>query len=119
MRAMPQRRRALLAACLLAFPLTSCLAGPHQLRRSVDDWDNNVYTNSPWWNATLWIVPVIPLTSIGASVVDFLVTDPWAFWFDDAWDGSGTAFEHLHVEPTDGFVRSLMMERSGWTKVEK
>ena len=112
-------RPRVLASCALAALMCGCAAGPHQVRRSVDDWDNQLYVNSPWWNACLWIVPVIPTLEIGGWVVDFLITDPWFFWFDDAWDGAGTSFEHLDVQETDGYVQSLLMDRAGWTRAEK
>lgn len=107
------RRLALLSVALLA----GCFAGPQQLRRSVDDWDHKNYVNSPWWSATLWVVPVIPVMYVGAFAGDFLVTNPLAFWGEDAWDGAGTGYEHLHVEWTDGRQGSLYAEQSGWTKV--
>jgi hypothetical protein len=110
------RRRVCLAALLA---LSACAAGPHQLRRSIDDWDHKSYVNSPWWNAALWVVPVFPLCYAGAFVGDFLVTDPWAFWLEDAWDGKGTGFEHLPVQWTDGRMTSLWLERTGWTRIEK
>lgn len=116
---MTLRLRTLAAVCLFALPFGACAAGPHQVRRTIDDWDHNLYVNSPWFDALLWVVPVIPVATLGSFVVDFLITDAYAFWFDDAWDGAGTGFEHLHVEATDGKVGSLLMDRSGWTKVEK
>lgn len=97
----------------------ACAAGPHQLRRSIDDWDHKSYVNSPWWNAALWVVPVMPLCYAGAFVGDFLVTDPLAFWGEDAWDGKGTGFEHLPVQWTDGRMNSLWMERARWVRVQK
>jgi len=102
-----------------AATLTACAAGPHQLRRSVDDWDHKSYVNSPWWNATMWIVPILPVSYIGAWVGDFLITDPWAFWFEDAWDGKGTGFEHLQLHWVDGRMGSLLTERAKWTRIEK
>lgn len=109
-----------LLACFAALALlSSCFVGPHQLRRTVDDWDHKVYVNSPWWNAALWIVPVIPAATALAIVGDFLVTDPWAFWCEDAWDGAGTGFEHARVDWADGRMESLLLDRSGWTRVTK
>ena len=116
---MRSRSSALLGTLLLAAISGSCAAGPHQLRRSLDDWDHKLYVNSPWFDALLWVVPVMPLGYVCAIALDFCITDAWAFWFDDAWDGAGTGFEHLHVEPTDGRVGSLFADRSGWTRVEK
>lgn len=113
------RSFALLSTLLLGANLGSCAAGPHQLRRTVDDWDHNLYVNSPWLDAVLWAIPVIPTSFVVAIVCDFLVTDAYAFWFDDAWDGNGTGFEHLQVQWTDLHVRSLMIDRSGWTRTGK
>lgn len=109
-------RRILLVPFVL---LAGCVVGPHQLRRSVDDWDHKCYVNSPWWNVALWLVPVFPTFHVGAMVGDFLITDPWAFWFEDAWDGTGTGFRHLEVSWTDGSMGSLMSERTGWTKIDR
>lgn len=116
---MPHRLRRTLAATLLALSFAACTAGPHQVRRTVDDWDHQLYVNSPWFDALLWVVPVIPVATVGAFAIDFLITDPWCFWFDDAWDGAGTGFVHLDVQPTDGTMQSLLLDRSGWTRVEK
>lgn len=117
MRSRPRSSR--LATAAAALLLASCAAGPHQLRRSVDDWDRKVYVNSPWLSAALWVVPVYPTMYMGAWVGDFLISDAYHFWFDDAWDGNGTGFEHLEVESPDGWVESLLSERSGWQRVEK
>jgi hypothetical protein len=106
-------------SALLAATLASCVAGPHQLRRTVDDWDHRLYVNSPWFDAALWIVPVIPVGHALAFVGDFLLLDAYAFWFHDAWDGAGTGFEHVPVQATDGRVGSLLLDRAGWTRVEK
>lgn len=115
-----RRRASLLAPLLLAATvLGSCAAGPHQLRRTIDDWDRQLYVNSPWFNAALWVVPVIPVATIGGFTFDFLIGDPYAFWFGDAWDGEGTGFEHSPVEAVDGTVDSLLLDRSGWTRTAK
>ena len=55
-----------------ALSMTSCAAGPHQLRRSVDDWDHKMYVNSPWIDAVLWVVPVFPLAHYVAMIGDFI-----------------------------------------------
>ena len=98
--------------------LGSCLAGPHQLKRSLDDWDNEMYVNSPWFDAFLWCFGVMPVCHVGAFTFDCLVGNPYAFWIEDAWDGKGTAFVHAPVEVTDERVESLMLYRSGWTRSE-
>ncbi|HEX6810350.1 MAG TPA: hypothetical protein VF384_01890 [Planctomycetota bacterium] len=116
---MRKRSPALFGMLLLAASMTSCFAGPHQLRRSIDDWDHKTYVNSPWFNATLWIVPVIPTCHVLAWTFDFLVCDAYAFWFDDAWDGAGTGFQHADPPWTDGHVGSLLLDRTEWTRVDK
>jgi hypothetical protein len=111
-------RKVLIAALLAASCLfTSCAAGPHQLRRTVDDWDHEMYVKSPWVDAVLWIVPVFPIMNFGAFVGDFLVTDAYAFWIKDAWDGKGTGFKHYEVKPTDGQMSSLWNEDAGWLRI--
>ena len=95
-------------ACTAALSLTSCMAGPHQLKRTVDDWDQKMYVNQPWISAALWVIPVIPLMNFGAGIGDFFVGDAYFFWFKDAWDGKGTGFKHANIEATDGAVGSLI-----------
>jgi hypothetical protein len=108
-----------LAVIALAALLSACAAGPHQLRRSVDDWDQRIYVNSPWLNAAMWVVPILPISYASAFTLDFLITDPWAFWFDDAWDGNGTGFEHAPVLCPGGRMQSLLLDRAGWTRIER
>jgi hypothetical protein len=110
---------AALAATFTSLTLTSCSAGPHQLRRSVDDWDQKLYVNSPWLDGVLWFIPVIPFATFVAYVGDFFVTDAYSFWFHDAWDGKGTGYEHFKVDAPDGKMGSLLSEGSGWLKVAK
>ena len=94
----------LLAACALS----SCAAGPHQLQRSVDDWDQKMYIQSPWIDGVLWFIPVIPIASGLASIGDFFTDNLIAFWVHDAWDNKGTAFKHYNPTPTDGSMSSLL-----------
>lgn len=113
------KRRPHLALLALATLLGSCAAGPHQLRRSLDDWDHKLYVNSPLLSGAMWIVPVFPAGYAIAFAGDFLIGDAWHFWFHDLWDGEGTGFEHLQVEAPDGAVQSFLIDRSGWTRVDK
>jgi hypothetical protein len=110
------RISSVMAACLL---LGGCAAGPHQLRRSLDDWDQKIYVNSPWLNAAMWIVPIYPVMHVGALAIDFTITDPYYFWFEDAWDGNGTGFRHLEIECPDGWVESVLADRAGWLRSER
>jgi len=96
-----------LAVCVAAFSMTSCFAGPHQLRRTVDDWDQKLYVQNPWLDSVLWIVPVFPFANYGAYFVDFFV-DGYHFWVHDAWDMKGTGYKHANIEWTDGYVGSLI-----------
>ncbi len=112
------RRSQLPLLGLVATTFASCFAGPHQLRRSVDDWDHRTYVASPWLDVGLWVVPVIPLMKIGAFVGDTLVGDPIAFWGGDAWDGNGTGFQHDCIG-AERWSESLLLERSRWTRYEE
>ena len=106
------------AVCVAAFSMTSCMAGPHQLVRSVDDWDQKTYINNPWLDAAMWVVPVFPICGFAAGLGDFFVGDAYAFWFHDAWDMKGTGFKHAETAPTDGYVNSFLGE-GGFMKVTK
>lgn len=109
---------ALVLTLCTCFSLSSCAAGPHQLRRSVDDLDHKLYVSSPWLNAALWIVPAFPILHFGAQIGDFLICDAYAFWFKDAWDGKGTGFEHLQVEATDGRMQSLLIDNASFLEIK-
>lgn len=103
-------RKLAIALSLSAVGFTSCLAGPHQLKRSVDDYDRSTYVESPWLNAVLWVVPVFPISHFVAGIGDFFI-DGWFFWSNDAWDMKGTNFEFSNIADTDGKLKSL---KDGW-----
>jgi hypothetical protein len=111
------RRFAVALLLVGSLALSSCLAGPHQLKRSVDDWDQKMYVQSPWIDAVLWIVPVFPIAHFIAGIGDFLIVDAYAFWFKDAWDGKGTGFKHYEVTPTDGAMRSLLIDDAKFLEI--
>lgn len=117
-------RRVLPILCLgVLGSLGGCLMGPQQLQRSVDDWDRKLYTNSPWLDVAFWILPIVPVSKIGAFVCDTLVTNPWAFWSRDAFAGNGTGFEHFRDDAPSGHLPSLTAPPTGgssgrWLGVE-
>ncbi len=112
-------KKARLVCALLALTtFAACSAGPHQLKRSVDDWDQKMYIDQPWLNGILWFVPVFPIANFLAFVGDFLVTDAYAFWLKDAWDGKGTAFTHFTPKPTDGSMSSLLLDDSHFLEIK-
>ena len=112
-------RKARLVCALLALTtFAACSAGPHQLKRTVDDWDQKLYVDSPWLDGVLWFIPVIPIAHFLASVGDFFVTDAYAFWLKDAWDGKGTAFTHFSPTATDGAMQSLMLDDAHFLEIK-
>ncbi len=113
------RKLSLALGLVAALGLSSCTAGPHQLKRTVDDWDQKMYVNSPWVDGVLWFVPVFPICHGLAWFVDSLTTDPYAFWFKDAWDGKGTGFKHFDVKAEDGSMKSLLLDDGKWFEIAK
>jgi hypothetical protein len=105
-------------AAAAALSLTACSAGPHQLRRSVDDWDQKMYIENPWLDGILWFIPVIPLATFGAQIGDFFIVDAYSFWVKDAWDGKGTSYKHFEPTATDGSMKSLLFDDAEFMKVE-
>jgi hypothetical protein len=110
------------AVCSLALGLSivlaSCLAGPHQLRRSLDDFDQKLYIQNPWLDGVLWFIPVFPIGGFVAMVGDFFIGDLYSFWFKDAWDQKGTAFTHFNPTPTDGSMESLLIDSSKFLEIK-
>lgn len=103
-------KKTLVALSLVsALVLSSCLAGPKQLARSVDDWDQKLYVEQPWVDAILNAIPVIPIAGMLAGFVDFFTDNAYYFWFKDAWDGKGTGFKHYEVPPVDGQLESMLI----------
>ena len=112
------RKLGIVLALLLCFSFTSCAAGPHQLRRTVDNWDQELYVDSPWLNAVLWVVPVIPLADVLAAFGDFFITDAYTFWIEDAFTGQGgTGFVHAQPDQTR-YMNSLLSDDGKWLRIE-
>lgn len=108
------RKLGIVVALLACFSFTSCAAGPHQLRRSVDEWDQKMYVDSPWLDAVLWVVPVYPLAYMLAGIGDFIVTDGYTFWFVDAFGGArGTGYQYQSLDHPNGYMQS-MLDVSSW-----
>lgn len=102
------RKLALSLTALCALTFSGCIVGPHQLARTVDDWDREMYVKSPWLDAALNIFFVMPIARFGASIGDFFVTDAYTFWVKDAFgDGTGTGFRHADV-PASRSMGSLI-----------
>lgn len=100
-------KQSLAAAALAGLTLSSCAAGPHQLQRSVDDYDAQLYIENPLLNGVLWVIPVFPFAMFGAMVGDFFVVDAYHFWGKDLWRGEGTAFDHWDPDLAGPHVNSL------------
>ncbi|MDA1114810.1 MAG: hypothetical protein O3A95_11000 [Planctomycetota bacterium] len=106
-----------LFALLAVASLASCTAGPKQLARSVDDWDREMYVETPLMNGALHVIPVIPIVDFVATIGDILIVNPWFFWSEDVWDAKGTNFEHTSVWDSDGHLDSLAEKpNSGFMK---
>jgi hypothetical protein len=67
----------------------------------------------------MWVVPVYPVMHLGARVLDFTVTDPYFFWFKDAWDGNGTGYRHMEIDYTDAWVDCVLTDHAHWLRSEK
>lgn len=108
--------------CTLAVGMTlflgACAAGPQQLSRSVDDYDQKLYIQNPWLDGILYVIPVIPLAKYVAAIGDFFIGNAYAFWFKDAWDMKGTAYTHFNPTPTDGSMSSLLLDDGKWLEIK-
>jgi hypothetical protein len=113
------KKTLLLLALVAVFSLSGCLAGPHQTKRTVDDWDRDMYIDNPLLNGVLWVVPVFPLAYFGASIVDFFAVDAYHFWIKDLWDGKGTGFEHSEMSAEDGYLQSLLIDDAKFFEMKK
>ena len=114
---MKQSGKIIIVVLLLALVASACSAGPHQLRRSVDDWDQSLYVDEPLVDGILWIIPVIPILQFVAAIGDWFITDAYYFWIVDVWEGEGTAFQHYQAKPNShGSVKSLSYDDGKWLK---
>jgi len=112
------KKARLVCALLATITVAGCFAGPHQLKRTVDDWDHKMYIDQPWLDGVLWFVPVIPIASFLASIGDFFVGDAYAFLLKDAWDRKGTGFTHFNPKATDGAMSSLLNDDAHFLEIK-
>ncbi|HZE99494.1 MAG TPA: hypothetical protein VE981_20990 [Planctomycetota bacterium] len=94
----------LAAAVLVAAVLSTTLAGchgPQRMSRSLDEWTNRQYVESPWLTGNL----LAHLLLAGATAVTWTVdsfVNVYYFWVDDAepfGDGKGTPYPFRAVTP--------------------
>ncbi len=102
----------------LALVLGGCLAGPHQLRRTVDDFDQKLYVDSPIIDGILWFpIPAFYIGYWGASIGDFFL-DGYHFWIEDVWANEGKGFKHIDPQGSK-IVYSLMRDESKFAQVSE
>jgi len=79
--------------------ISACSAGPSKLSRQFDDYRNQKYVDSSWGATVLTdVLPVYPIVSLGAALVDGIILNPIQFWGTDAWQQNGQGF--IHTNPT-------------------
>ncbi len=106
----------LIVLCLL-LSLPGCLAGPKQLHSTIDDWDQQLYVDTPWFNGAMWVIPVVPAARFGALLGDVLIGNFYTFWFEDAFSGEGgTTVRFADIE-TKRSMKSLLRGDGKWVEV--
>ncbi|MCB9889244.1 MAG: DUF3332 family protein [Planctomycetes bacterium] len=113
------RKTALALVLLSCTTFAGCLAGPKQLERSVSDWDNKTYVQSPWLNNFMHVFLIFTAMELVAKIGDTLIINPFVFWTDDAWGCHGTGFVHNTPELKDGAMHSLLMDDSALMRIHK
>ena len=69
--------------------------GTRSITRSMDDWGNEMQTNSAWLAQPVgWFV--LPIAMIFTGIVDGVI-DTYYFWADHAWTNRGTPYVHKVV----------------------
>jgi hypothetical protein len=90
-----------LATLILTAPLAGC-HGPQKLTRSLDEWTNNGYIESPWVYGNVLSHALLSVATVLTWTVDSFV-NVYYFWVDDAkpfGSGQGTAYPFKAVSPT-------------------
>jgi hypothetical protein len=89
------------AALVLVAPLAGC-HGPQKMTRSLDEWTNNGYIESPWvYGNVLSHLLLSGATALTWTIDSFI--NVYYFWIDDAkpfGTGQGTAYPFKAVSPT-------------------
>lgn len=89
-----------LAFVVLAVPMVGCY-GPQKLNRSLDDWANQGYVETPWLYGNVLSYAVLSVANGLTWWIDGFV-NVYYFWVDDAQPfgkGSGTPFDHKAIVP--------------------
>ena len=105
------RKIAIALGLALALVAAGCAAGPQQLRRTVDDFDQKLYVDSPILDGILWFpIPAFPIANWGAYIGDFFI-NCYHFWIEDVWANEGKGFVHIDPQGTKQ-LSSLMVDDS-------
>ena len=90
-----------LALLVLLAPAAGC-HGPQKLTRSLDEWNNNGYIESPWVYGNSLAHLLLTVANALTWTVDSFI-NIYYFWVDDAkpfGTGRGTAYPFRAVSPT-------------------
>ena len=93
--------RLALAAVILTAPLAGC-HGPQKISRSLDEWANDHYIESPWLTGNTLSHLILTAAATVTWTVDSFI-NIYYFWVDDAkpfGTGKGTAYPFKAVTPT-------------------
>ncbi|MBI4565458.1 MAG: DUF3332 family protein [Planctomycetes bacterium] len=100
------RKLALVVVAAVFLGATVGCGGPFTVSRSVNDWYNQKYGETPWLYGNMVSSAVYGLAMGLSWTADMLVVNTYHFWVKDAQpigDGKGTTFEHKN--PTSGKKR--------------
>ncbi len=96
-------KKLVLAVLLVVFAVSAAgCFGPQKLTRSLDDWTNQMYVESPWLAGNVISYYLIGLATNITWFVDGLIFNTIDFWGTSAQpfgSGTGTAFVHKAAGP--------------------
>ena len=90
----------LLASAALLAPVSGC-HGPQKLSRSLDEWTNNGYIESPWVYGSFLAHMLLAAGNVVTWTMDSFI-NAYYFWADDEepfGDGKGTPYPFRAVIP--------------------